>query len=135
VEFCGKRLLYPPSAARLWGLQFAFLNPALALLLVTLFDATAAEVGWVLVSGLALIGSGCVAGIVFYTGMAYAPGPTLLIGLQVPNAWFFAAAGVSRAAGGHRRRSGGSDPPPRHVGRSRSRRRAAPERRTGAKTR
>jgi SET family sugar efflux transporter-like MFS transporter len=32
----------------LWGLQFAFLNPALALLLVTLFDATAAEVGTVL---------------------------------------------------------------------------------------
>jgi MFS transporter, SET family, sugar efflux transporter len=32
----------------LWGLQFAFLNPALALLLVALFDATAAEVGWVL---------------------------------------------------------------------------------------
>ena len=32
----------------LWGLQFAFLNPALALLLVTLFGATATEVGWVL---------------------------------------------------------------------------------------
>jgi MFS transporter, SET family, sugar efflux transporter len=29
-------------------LRFAFLNPALALVLVTLFDATAAEVGWVL---------------------------------------------------------------------------------------
>jgi SET family sugar efflux transporter-like MFS transporter len=42
-----KRLLIP-SAALLWGLQFAFLNPALALLLVALFDATAAEVGWVL---------------------------------------------------------------------------------------
>jgi MFS transporter, SET family, sugar efflux transporter len=41
-----KRLLIP-SAALLWGLQFAFLNPALALLLVAL-DATAAEVGWVL---------------------------------------------------------------------------------------
>ena len=37
-----------PSAALLWGLQFAFLNPALALLLVALFDANAAEVGWVL---------------------------------------------------------------------------------------
>jgi hypothetical protein len=35
------------SGALLWGLQFAFLNPALALLLVALFDATAAEVGWV----------------------------------------------------------------------------------------
>ena len=42
-----KRLLIP-SAALLWGLQFAFLNPALALLLVALFDANAAEVGWVL---------------------------------------------------------------------------------------
>ena len=42
-----KRLLVP-SAALLWGLQFAFLNPALALVLVTLFDATASEVGWVL---------------------------------------------------------------------------------------
>jgi SET family sugar efflux transporter-like MFS transporter len=37
-----------PSAALLWGLQFAFLNPALALLLVALFDATPADVGWVL---------------------------------------------------------------------------------------
>ena len=42
-----KRLLVP-SAALLWGLQFAFLNPALALLLVALFNATPAEVGWVL---------------------------------------------------------------------------------------
>jgi SET family sugar efflux transporter-like MFS transporter len=42
-----KRALIP-SAALLWGLQFAFLNPALALLLVALFDATAGEVGWVL---------------------------------------------------------------------------------------
>jgi SET family sugar efflux transporter-like MFS transporter len=37
-----------PSSAMLWGLQFAFLNPALALLLVSLFNATAADVGWVL---------------------------------------------------------------------------------------
>jgi SET family sugar efflux transporter-like MFS transporter len=42
-----KRLLVP-SAALLWGLQLAFLSPALALVLVTLFDATTAEVGWVL---------------------------------------------------------------------------------------
>lgn len=42
------RRLLVPSAALLWGLQFAFLNPALALLLVTLFGATAADVGWVL---------------------------------------------------------------------------------------
>jgi hypothetical protein len=28
-----------PSSAMLWGLQFAFLNPALALLLVSLFNA------------------------------------------------------------------------------------------------
>ena len=32
----------------MWGLQLAFLNPALALLLVTLFDATPGEVGGVL---------------------------------------------------------------------------------------
>jgi SET family sugar efflux transporter-like MFS transporter len=32
----------------LWGLQIAFLNPALALILVTLYDASTAEVGWVL---------------------------------------------------------------------------------------
>ncbi|MFT4052224.1 MAG: MFS transporter [Microbacterium sp.] len=31
-----------------WGLQFAFLNPVLALLLVALYQATPAEVGWVL---------------------------------------------------------------------------------------
>ena len=43
----GTRFLVP-SAALLWGLQFAFLNPALGLLLVALFDATAGEVGWVL---------------------------------------------------------------------------------------
>jgi MFS transporter, SET family, sugar efflux transporter len=42
------RRLLVPSAAVLWGLQFAFLNPALALILVTLLQATAAEVGWVL---------------------------------------------------------------------------------------
>ena len=42
-----ERLLVP-SAALLWGLQFAFLNPALALLLVSLLDASAGEVGWVL---------------------------------------------------------------------------------------
>jgi SET family sugar efflux transporter-like MFS transporter len=42
-----KRVLIP-SAALLWGLQFAFLNPALALVLVELFGATAAEVGLVL---------------------------------------------------------------------------------------
>ena len=42
-----KRLLVP-SAALLWGLQFAFLNPALALLLVALYDASAGEVGTVL---------------------------------------------------------------------------------------
>lgn len=37
-----------PSAALLWGLQIAFLNPVLALLLVALYDATPGEVGWVL---------------------------------------------------------------------------------------
>ena len=58
-----KRLLVP-SAALLWGLQFAFLNPALALLLVALFDASPGEVGWVL----ALYnGSGFVASLVLPT--------------------------------------------------------------------
>jgi SET family sugar efflux transporter-like MFS transporter len=42
-----KRLLIP-SAALLWGLQLAFLSPTLALILVTLFNATAGEVGWVI---------------------------------------------------------------------------------------
>ena len=42
-----KRLLVP-SAALLWGLQIAFLSPALALILVTLYDASTAEVGWIL---------------------------------------------------------------------------------------
>lgn len=37
-----------PSAALLWGLQFAFLNPALALILVELYGAGPAEVGLVL---------------------------------------------------------------------------------------
>jgi SET family sugar efflux transporter-like MFS transporter len=40
--------LLVPCASLLWGLQFALLNPALALLLVALFDASAGEVGWVL---------------------------------------------------------------------------------------
>ncbi|MDQ0211933.1 MULTISPECIES: MFS transporter [Arthrobacter] len=44
----GMKRLLVPSAALLWGFQFAFLNPALALLLVALFNATPAEVGWVL---------------------------------------------------------------------------------------
>jgi SET family sugar efflux transporter-like MFS transporter len=55
------RRLLIPSAALLWGLQFAFLNPALALLLVALFDANAAEVGWVLA---VYNGSGFVASLV-----------------------------------------------------------------------
>ena len=42
-----KRLLVP-SSALLWGLQLAFLSPALALILVNLYGATVAEVGWVL---------------------------------------------------------------------------------------
>lgn len=40
--------LLVPSTAMLWGLQIAFLNPALALILVSLYDASTAEVGWVL---------------------------------------------------------------------------------------
>ena len=42
-----KRLLVS-SSALLWGFQFAFLTPTMALILITLFDATTAEVGWVL---------------------------------------------------------------------------------------
>lgn len=42
-----RRLLVPSSAA-LWGLQAAFLSPALALILTELYGATTAEVGWVL---------------------------------------------------------------------------------------
>jgi MFS transporter, SET family, sugar efflux transporter len=42
-----KRLLVP-SAALLWGLQIAFLIPTLALILVTLYGASTAEVGWIL---------------------------------------------------------------------------------------
>ncbi|MDM7885625.1 MFS transporter [Curtobacterium sp. RHCKG23] len=37
-----------PVAAWFWALQFAVLNPLLAVLLVSLYDATPAEVGWVL---------------------------------------------------------------------------------------
>lgn len=40
--------LLSSTSALLWGLQFAILNPALALLLVTLFSATPADVGGVL---------------------------------------------------------------------------------------
>ena len=42
------RRLLVPSSALLWGLQLAFLSPALALILVNLYGATTAEVGWVL---------------------------------------------------------------------------------------
>ncbi len=41
--------LLVPSAALLWASQFAFLNPALAVLLSALFDASAAEIGVALV--------------------------------------------------------------------------------------
>jgi MFS transporter, SET family, sugar efflux transporter len=37
-----------PVAAWFWALQFAVLNPLLAVLLVTLYEATPTEVGWVL---------------------------------------------------------------------------------------
>lgn len=40
--------LLTSSSSLLWGIQLAFLNPVLALLLVALFDATPADVGWVL---------------------------------------------------------------------------------------
>ncbi|MFI8527333.1 MFS transporter [Promicromonospora sukumoe] len=37
-----------PSTALLWGLQIAFLNPALALILTALFGASTTELGWAL---------------------------------------------------------------------------------------
>jgi SET family sugar efflux transporter-like MFS transporter len=40
---------------------------------------------------LGLIASGCLAGIAYYVAMAFVSGPILLLGLQVLNAWFFAA--------------------------------------------
>lgn len=40
--------LLTPSSALLWGLQSAFLSPALGLILVSLYGATTAEVGWVI---------------------------------------------------------------------------------------
>ena len=39
-----ERLLLPASAL-LWGVQFAFLNPAIGIILVTLYDATPGQVG------------------------------------------------------------------------------------------
>lgn len=42
------RRLLVPTAALLWGLQFAFLVPALALILVTVYGATPADLGWIL---------------------------------------------------------------------------------------
>jgi SET family sugar efflux transporter-like MFS transporter len=41
-------------------------------------------------SDLALLTSGCLAGIAYYAAMAAVTGPVLLIGLQALNAWFFA---------------------------------------------
>ena len=40
--------LLVPSSALLWGLQASFLSPALALIMVSLYGASTAEVGWVL---------------------------------------------------------------------------------------
>ena len=37
-----------PLTSLLWGLQFSFLSPSLALILVTLYDATPGEVAWTL---------------------------------------------------------------------------------------
>jgi SET family sugar efflux transporter-like MFS transporter len=46
-------------------------------------------------SKLRLIASGCAVGIAYYAAMVFVPGPVLLIGLQVLDAWFFAVvAGV-----------------------------------------
>lgn len=46
-------------------------------------------------SHLLLIGTGCLAGIAYYAGLAFVTGPVELLALQAPNAWFFAAiAGI-----------------------------------------
>ncbi len=44
-----KRLMVP-SASLLWGLQFALLNPVIGLLLVNLYGASPADVGWALMA-------------------------------------------------------------------------------------
>lgn len=44
----GSRSLLIPGAALLWGLQFAFLNPTIGLLLAALYGATPGQVGWAL---------------------------------------------------------------------------------------
>jgi len=47
------------------------------------------------VSETRLLVSGCVAGVIYYTAMAFATSPAVLLALQVLNAWFFAVvAGV-----------------------------------------
>lgn len=38
--------LLVPSSALLWGLHYALLSPALAIILATLYDATTADIGW-----------------------------------------------------------------------------------------
>lgn len=48
VEVCVVGRLLVPSSALLWGLQFAFFSPALALILVSRYGASTAEVGAVL---------------------------------------------------------------------------------------
>ena len=44
-------------------------------------------------SSLGLVATGCLAGIAYYLGLAFATGPVLLIGLQPLNAWCFAGIG------------------------------------------
>jgi SET family sugar efflux transporter-like MFS transporter len=46
-------------------------------------------------SNLRLIASGCVVGIAYYTAMVFFPGPVLLLGLQVLDAWLFAVVAAS----------------------------------------
>jgi MFS transporter, SET family, sugar efflux transporter len=75
-----KRLLVP-SAALLWGLQIAFLIPTLALILVTLNDASTAEVGWVLTVYNA---SGFVASLLVPEARQKRPRPTADLPRQMP---------------------------------------------------
>lgn len=70
---------------------------------VALAVAAAAEipallaVGWLAKrwSSMALVAQGCLVGVLYFIGMAYASNPWLVIALQLLNAWFFAIiAGV-----------------------------------------
>ena len=59
--------LLVPSSALLWGLHYALLSPALAIILATLYDASTADIGW----SLAIYNAGG-----FLASLLTPPGPT-----------------------------------------------------------